>query len=152
MVSVCSRIQNLVCVRSGALVTWALVAFRDGRSDGGCWSCPAGRLEKVQCGLRREVDRLRDAAREMAQDRTQTGVRSLADYAHQLGGHCNVTLVNDALRDLHGALEDPSTTFSSLTELNAVSECVYPTTSYCGDGGSGTRMADAHSYCYELLV
>lgn len=75
--------------------------------------------------MHREVDQLRDAVREMVQDRAQAGVRSLANYAHQLGGHCNVTLVNDALRDLHGALEDTSTTFSSLTELNAVRECVY---------------------------
>lgn len=117
----CSRLQNQVHVT----FICASVGFRYSRHDCQWWLLPAGRLEKVQCGLHREVDQLRDAVREMVQDRAQAGVRSLADYAHQLGGHCNVTLVNDALRDLHGALEDTSTTFSSLTELNAVRECVY---------------------------
>ena len=78
----------------------------------------------VQCSLHAEVERLRDAASARALDKLLAGVRSLADYAHQLGGHCNVTLVNDALRDFHAALEDPSTTFSSLKDLNAVSVCV----------------------------
>ena len=69
------------------------------------------------------MERLRDAASARALDKVLVGVRSLADYAHQLGGHCNVTLVNDALRDFHAALEDPSATFSSLKDLNAVSVC-----------------------------
>ena len=78
----------------------------------------------VQCSLHAEVERLRDAASAKAVDKMLAGVRSLADGAHQLGGHCNVSLVNDALRDFHNALEDTSTTFSSLKDLNAVSVCV----------------------------
>ena len=85
---------------------------------------PLGRLEVVQCSLHAEVERLRDAVSAKAVDKMLAGVRSLADCAHQLGGHCNVTLVNDALRDFHNALEDASTTFSSLKDLNAVSVCV----------------------------
>ncbi len=110
-----------------------------------------GRIETVCYNMHREGESLLQAANDAEVDHIRQASRAFADYAHRLTGHCNVTLVNDALRDWYRALENPSSTspasmcvfvpsvdpfslsmffcpaaeFNSLSDLNAVSHlCV----------------------------
>ena len=71
-----------------------------------CENCCAGRIQLAQSSLHQEGDKLLAAAREGSMEGVQTTVRAIADWVHHLSGHCNVTLVNDALRNLCTALED----------------------------------------------
>lgn len=64
-----------------------------------------GRVEGICNNVHCLVEQLKGAARSLSVEELKTASHSLADAVHQLSGHCNVTLVNDALRDWHSAQE-----------------------------------------------
>ena len=74
-------------------------------------------MENVCNSVRQEAEKLRQAIREHHFDEMSKASRTISDRIHQLAGHCNVNLVNDALRNWHGALKE-----GGATEINAVSK------------------------------
>ena len=66
---------------------------------------PPARVKAVHAGLVREGDAIRSAAKGRGLSSLQASMRTLANRVHQLTGHCNVSLVHEAVRDLAGALE-----------------------------------------------
>lgn len=65
-----------------------------------------------------ELEQLQVAASSVSVLGMSNSVRSVAERVHQLKSHCDVTLVNDALRSFHSAQAIKTT---STAELNAVS-------------------------------
>lgn len=72
-----------------------------------CWS-GAGRVQSAQSSLHKEGEQLLAGARAGSVEGVQGSVRTIADWVHHIKGHCNVTMVNDALRNWCNAIEDPS--------------------------------------------
>ena len=63
----------------------------------------------AQRAIRQHTTRLLEVARAGTCNpgEMQLPIRSVADTVHQLSSHCNVTLVNDALKNLHEAMANP---------------------------------------------
>lgn len=69
-------------------------------------SITAVRINTVHSNIRLEADRLRELVSGLALEGMTKSMRAIADRVHQLSGHCNITLVNDALRDWHQSLNE----------------------------------------------
>lgn len=76
----------------------------------------AGRIENVCSSIHEETDKLRQAIRSAHFEEMSKASRTISDRIHQLSGHCNINLVNDALRYFQNALKEPGS-----NEVNAVS-------------------------------
>ena len=68
-----------------------------------------GHIDVAQRAIRQHTTRLLEVARAGTCNpgEMQLPIRSVADTVHQLSSHCNVTLVNDALKNLHEAMANP---------------------------------------------
>ena len=73
-----------------------------------------GRIESLHGCMHKEAENLLQAVKSVAMATVQQSVYSLADLLHQLSGHCNVNMVNDALREWHESLEDHGSKFTRL--------------------------------------
>ena len=80
-----------------------------------------GRMENVCNSIREEGEKLRQAVRGAHFEEISKASRTISDRIHQLSGHCNINLVNDALRNWQGALKEAGS-----SELNAVSWLISP--------------------------
>lgn len=76
-----------------------------------------GRTENVCKSVHLEAKKLCEAIRDLSFDTMSKSSRTISDRIHQLAGHCNINLVNDALRYWQTALGETCS-----TEFNAVSE------------------------------
>ena len=79
-------------------------------------SC-VGRLESACVCVHEEAKKLHQAIAEHCFDEMKKSSCTITDHIHQIAVHCNINLVNNALRDWQGALKK-----RGATELNAVSE------------------------------
>ena len=74
-------------------------------------SSSPGHIDAAHRAIRQHTSDLLLAASVAAQEgipgEMQLPIRSVADTVHQLSSHCNVTLVNDALKNLHEAMAHP---------------------------------------------
>ena len=70
-----------------------------------------------------ETQRLLEAARQGQLELLHAALKVVSERVNQLHGHCNVTLVNDALKTWQQALTEPHAEFPSVAECTAVRQC-----------------------------
>lgn len=84
--------------------------------DDGVASFP-GRIESIYSSVHLKANKLHQSILVANFDEMSKASRVISDRMHQLSGHCNINLVNDALRYWQNALKEVGS-----SELNAVSD------------------------------
>ena len=76
-------------------------------------------MDNVRSFVRSEAVRLTQVMRTANFEEMSKTSRTISDRIHQLSGHCNINMVNDAIRYWQNALKE-----AGACELNAVSTCL----------------------------
>ncbi|XP_065884810.1 inositol polyphosphate-4-phosphatase type I A-like [Dysidea avara] len=63
-------------------------------------------LNRIHVEIYRQCDIVLSAAQEMSREHLKAAFRKLADKVNKLRGHCDVMLMNDAVRSLHNQLQE----------------------------------------------
>lgn len=81
------------------------------------------RVDSIEVSVKVETQRLLEAARQGQLELLHTALKVVSERVNQLHGHCNVTLVNDALKTWQQALTEPHAEFPSVAECTAGALC-----------------------------